>query len=216
MRITKAVKGKMLGILEEHYKESTTALQYSSSFEFLIAVVLSAQCTDARVNMVTARLFPLYNTPEKILAMGQGKLEEYIRDCGLFHSKARNILATCEILCRQYNGNVPENFGQLIQLPGVGRKTANVLLSQLFNTPAIAVDTHVFRVANRLQLATGKTPEVVEKGLMKVIPRSKWGNAHHWLIWHGRKICKARRPDCQHCPLASLCPSIFIPADDLL
>lgn len=213
MRITKAVKEKMLAVLEEHYKEATTALQYSSPFEFLVAVVLSAQCTDTRVNLVTDRLFPLYNTPEKILSMGQEKLEEYIRDCGLFHSKARNILATCEILCRKYGGKVPDNFEQLIQLPGVGRKTANVLLSQLFHIPALAVDTHVFRVANRLQLAVGKTPETVEDGLMKVIPRSKWGNAHHWLIWHGRRICKARKPDCHQCPLASLCPSVSISAD---
>ena len=207
MRITKAIKKEMLAILEEHYQGTSTALTYSSPFELLIAVVLSAQCTDKRVNIITARLFGEYNTPDKILDMGQEKLEEYIRDCGLFHSKARNIMATCEILCRQYHGQVPDTFDELVKLPGVGRKTANVVLSQLFNIPAIAVDTHVFRVANRLQLAKGETPLTVEEGLMKAIPKEKWSDAHHWLIWHGRNICKARRPLCAACPLQGVCPS---------
>jgi endonuclease-3 len=139
--------------------------------------------------------------------MGLEKLEAYIRDCGLYHSKARNIMATCDILCREYDEKVPETFEELITLPGVGRKTANVVLSQLFNIPAIAVDTHVFRVSNRLGLAKGDTPLAVEEGLMKAIPRNKWSDAHHWLIWHGRKICKARKPECNTCPLAALCPS---------
>ncbi|WP_378956433.1 endonuclease III [Pelosinus sp. sgz500959] len=207
MRITKAIKEEMLSILEEHYRGTSTALEYSSPFELLIAVVLSAQCTDKRVNIITARLFQEYNTPDKIWSMGQEKLEEYIRDCGLFHSKARNIMATCEILCRDYDGQVPETFDQLITLPGVGRKTANVVISQLFNIPAIAVDTHVFRVSNRLKLATGETPLAVEEKLMKAIPKSKWSDAHHWLIWHGRNVCKARKPLCHTCPLSQLCPS---------
>lgn len=207
MRITKAIKQEMLSILEEWYQGMSTALDYSSPFELLIAVVLSAQCTDVRVNIITARLFPEYNTPEKISAMGQEKLEEYIRDCGLFRSKARNIMATCEMLCRDYGGKVPEHFEKLITLPGVGRKTANVVLSQLFNTPAIAVDTHVFRVSNRLGLARGGTPLEVEEGLMKAIPRDKWSDAHHWLIWHGRKVCKARKPACDSCRLVQICPS---------
>lgn len=207
MRVTKAMKQEILSILEEHYQGTETALDYSTPFELLIAVILSAQCTDKRVNVITARLFPEYNTPDKIWAMGQEKLEQYIRDCGLFHSKARNIIATCEILCRDYDGQVPDNFAALITLPGVGRKTANVVLSQLFNIPAIAVDTHVFRVANRLGLAQGETPLAVEQGLMKAIPREKWSDAHHWLIWHGRNVCKARRPACAACQLSEVCPS---------
>lgn len=207
MRITKAIKQEMLSILEECYQGTSTALDYSSPFELLIAVVLSAQCTDVRVNIITARLFPEYNTPSKIRAMGLEKLEETIRDCGLYHSKARNIMATCDILCREYDEKVPETFEELVALPGVGRKTANVVLSQLFNIPAIAVDTHVFRVSNRLGLAKGDTPLVVEEGLMKAIPRNKWSDAHHWLIWHGRKVCKARKPECNTCALVALCPS---------
>jgi len=207
MRITKAIKQQMLAILEEHYGGTTTALQYSSPFELLIAVILSAQCTDKRVNIITARLFPDYNTADQIRSMGQEKLEEYIRDCGLFHSKAGHIIKTCEMLCHEFNGQVPGNFAKLITLPGVGRKTANVVLSQLFNIPAIAVDTHVFRVANRLGLAKGETPLAVEEGLMKAIPKEKWSDAHHWLIWHGRNVCKARRPACDICPLSQVCPS---------
>ncbi|WP_425061389.1 Endonuclease III [Sporomusa carbonis] len=207
MRITKAIKREMLDILEHHYQDTTTALHYSTPFELLIAVILSAQCTDTRVNIITARMFPRYNTPEKILELGQNGLEEEIRDCGLFRSKAKNILATCDILCREYGGQVPDNYADLVKLPGVGRKTANVLLSQLFGVPAIAVDTHVFRVANRLKLAVGDTPLAVEQGLMRTVPREKWGDAHHWLIWHGRKVCKATTPLCSSCPLAHLCPS---------
>ena len=207
MRITKAIKQQMLAILEEHYGGTTTALQYSSPFELLIAVILSAQCTDKRVNIITARLFPNYNTADQIRSMGQEKLEEYIRDCGLFHSKAGHIIKTCEMLCHEFDGQVPGNFAELITLPGVGRKTANVVLSQLFNIPAIAVDTHVFRVANRLGLAKGETPLAVEEGLMKAIPKEKWSDAHHWLIWHGRNVCKARRPACDICPLSQVCPS---------
>ena len=208
MRITKQIKINMLDVLEKRYKDTSTALNYSSPFELLIAVVLSAQCTDERVNIITARLFPHYNTPEQIFSLGQERLEELIRDCGLFRSKARNIIAACEILLRDHGGKVPATFSELIKLPGVGRKTANVLLSQLFDIPAIAVDTHVFRVSNRLRLATGKTPEEVEAGLMKAIPKSKWSDAHHWLIWHGRKVCKARSPLCLDCPLSELCPSV--------
>lgn len=207
MRITKAIKKEMLALLSEHYQDTTTALDYSTPFELMIAVILSAQCTDVRVNIITSRMFPRYNTPEKILALGQTGLEAEIRDCGLFRSKAKNILATCDILCRQFDGQVPDSFDELVKLPGVGRKTANVLISQLFGTPAIAVDTHVFRVSNRLKLAVGSTPLAVEEGLMRAIPREKWAEAHHWLIWHGRKICKASTPLCSSCPLHDLCPS---------
>lgn len=214
MRMTKAIKTQMLTILEETYRDTTTALHYTTPFELLIAVVLSAQCTDERVNIITVRLFPAYNTPEKILALGQGGLEEQIRDCGLFRSKAKNIIATCEILIREHGSQVPADFDALVKLPGVGRKTANVLLSQLFNIPAIAVDTHVFRVANRLALAKGKTPVEVEEGLMKAIPRDQWSEAHHWLIWHGRKVCKARSPECGRCTLSDICPSNVIAGAD--
>ena len=200
-------KNRMLDILEETYKDTTTALNYTTAFELLIAVILSAQCTDVRVNVITARIFPRYNTAEKMLSLSLLELEELIRDCGLFHSKAKNILATCRILVERHRGEVPDTMEALLELPGVGRKTANVLLSQLYSKPAIAVDTHVFRVANRLGLAKGKTPIEVEQGLMETIPMSKWGDAHHWLIWHGRRVCKARKPDCELCLLADLCPS---------
>ncbi|HWQ62442.1 MAG TPA: endonuclease III [Negativicutes bacterium] len=207
MRTTKAKRDRMLAILAETYGGATTALEYSSPFELLVAVVLSAQCTDKRVNIITARLFPAYNAPEKMLALGEEGLAALIRDCGLYRAKARSLIGACALLLREYGGEVPGNFADLTRLPGVGRKTANVLLSQLFSVPAIAVDTHVFRVANRLGLAPGKTPEQVEEGLMKAVPRRDWGDAHHWLIWHGRRICKARRPDCAACPLNELCPS---------
>lgn len=207
MRITKAIKQEVLAILARVYGGSSTALAYSSPFELLIAVILSAQCTDTRVNIITARLFPAYNSPAQMLALGEERLAELIRDCGLFRGKARNIIATCGILCRDYAGEVPDRYEELVKLPGVGRKTANVVLSQLFNVPAIAVDTHVFRVANRLGLAKGDTPRAVEEGLMRAVPREDWADAHHWLIWHGRKVCKARQPDCHDCPLGELCPS---------
>ena len=207
MRITKKIKAEMIEILEMTYKDVKPALIFSTPFELLIAVILSAQCTDVRVNITTARLFAYANTAEKIVTIGIERLENEIRDCGLYKNKAKNIMATCEILCEKYQGKVPEDFDQLVELPGVGRKTANVVTSIAFNRPAIAVDTHVFRVANRLKLAQGDTPIEVEKELMKVIPKEKWSSAHHWLIWHGRKVCKARSPQCKECPLNKICPS---------
>jgi endonuclease-3 len=160
-----------------------------------------------RVNVVTERLFAKAPTPEAIMALGLSALEEEIRDCGLFRNKAKNIMAACQLLLQEYGGQVPEDFEALQKLPGVGRKTANVVMSVAFDYPAIAVDTHVFRVANRLKLAAGSTPLEVEKGLQKAIPREKWSAAHHWLIWHGRKLCKARSPLCGECPLQQVCPS---------
>ena len=207
MRITKKIKDKMLAILEDTYKDTKSALNFNNPFELLIAVILSAQCTDKRVNVTTARLFAKAATPEAILNMGVEELENEIRDCGLFRNKAKNIIATCHKLCSNYHGQVPSDFDELLKLPGVGRKTANVVSSIAFNRPAIAVDTHVFRVSNRLQLATGTTPNEVEQGLQKAIPMEKWSDAHHWLIWHGRKICRARNPLCKDCPLKQLCPS---------
>ena len=202
----------MLTILENTYKDTKSALNFNNPFELLIAVILSAQCTDKRVNVTTARLFAKANTPEGILNMGVENLENEIRDCGLFRNKAKNIIATCHKLCSDYNGQVPSDFDELLKLPGVGRKTANVVSSIAFNRPAIAVDTHVFRVSNRLRLAEGNTPNEVEKGLQKAIPMEKWSDAHHWLIWHGRKICRARKPLCGECPLKELCPSAAIDA----
>ncbi len=207
MRVTKKIKEEQIRILGEVYKDTKPALIFRNPFELLIAVILSAQCTDKRVNVTTARLFQKAATPEAILSLGLAALEEEIRDCGLFRNKAKNIMATCQILCEQYGGEVPADFEKLQELPGVGRKTANVVMSVGFNAPAIAVDTHVFRVSNRLKLAAGDTPLAVEQGLMKAIPKDKWSAAHHWLIWHGRNICKARKPLCGKCPLAEVCPS---------
>lgn len=207
MRVTKKIKEEQIRILGEVYKDTKPALIFRNPFELLIAVILSAQCTDKRVNVTTARLFQKAATPEAILSLGLAPLEEEIRDCGLFRNKAKNIMATCQILCEQYGGEVPADFAKLQELPGVGRKTANVVMSVGFNAPAIAVDTHVFRVSNRLKLAAGDTPLAVEQGLMKAIPKDKWSAAHHWLIWHGRNICKARKPLCDKCPLAEVCPS---------
>lgn len=207
MRMTKKIRQEMIAILEETYKDVKPALHYQSPFELLIAVILSAQCTDVRVNITTARLFAYANTPEAILELGLEKLEAEIKDCGLYRNKAKNIMATCHMLCHDFSGKVPQTIEELMTLPGVGRKTANVVASIVFDTPAIAVDTHVFRVSNRMKLASGETPLEVEQGLMKAIPREKWSAAHHWLIWHGRRLCKARAPLCGECPLNALCPS---------
>ena len=207
MKVTKKIKDKQLEILEKTYAGAVPELIFNSSFELLISVILSAQCTDKRVNAVTAVLFKIANTPEQFLKLGQEKLEELIKSCGFYRMKSKNILAACEMLVKNYDGEVPDSFDELVKLPGVGRKTANVVTSVAFKTPAIAVDTHVFRISNRLQLAVGDTPLEVELGLQKVIPREKWSDAHHWLIWHGRKICKARLPLCTQCPLNEVCPS---------
>lgn len=207
MRVTKAIKAEQLRRLADVYHDAKPALEYTNEFEFLVAVVLSAQCTDERVNIVTKRLFPALNHPAKMLAVGLAKLETLIRDCGLYKSKAANLIKTCHILVDQYGGEVPHDFDTLLTLPGVGRKTANVLVSVLWGQPAIAVDTHVFRVANRLKLGIADTPEEMEAKLKKAIPREDWAAAHHWLIYHGRRICKARKPLCIECFEADICPS---------
>lgn len=199
-----------LRILEETYRGAIPELQFNSEFELLVAVILSAQCTDKRVNQVTKILFPIADTPEKILQLGQVELEKIIKPCGYFRAKAKYIIGSAKILLENYGGEVPKSFDELVKLPGVGRKTANVVTSVAFKTPAIAVDTHVFRLANRLKLAEGKTPLEVELGLQKIIPREKWSDAHHWLIWHGRKICTARKPNCAGCPLKKICPSVCV------
>lgn len=196
-----------LRILEETYSGAIPELKFNSAFELLVAVILSAQCTDKRVNLVTSELFPTANTPEKILKLGQEKLEELIRPCGYFRAKAKHIIGASEKILREYGGEVPADFDELIKLPGVGRKTANVVTSVAFKNPAIAVDTHVFRISNRTKIAEGQTPLEVELGLQKIIPKEKWSDAHHWLIWHGRLICSARSPKCKICPLNKICPS---------
>ncbi len=196
-----------LKILEETYRGAVPALKFNSAFELLVAVILSAQCTDKRVNQVTEILFPIANTPQKILELGQVELEKIIKPCGFFKTKSKHIIETSKLLLENYGGEVPADFDELVKLPGVGRKTANVVTSVAFKTPAIAVDTHVFRLANRMKLAEGKTPLEVELGLQKIIPRENWSAAHHWLIWHGREICKARNPKCSDCPLKKICPA---------
>ena len=207
MEVNDNIKREQLRILEETYRGAVPQLKFGSAFELLVAVILSAQCTDKRVNQVTQVLFPIANTPEKILQLGQARLEEIIKPCGLSRSKSKHIVETAQILLENYGGEVPSDFDELIKLPGVGRKTANVVTSVAFKNPAIAVDTHVFRLANRMKLAEGNTPFEVEIGLQKIIPREKWSDAHHWLIWHGREVCKARNPKCKDCPLSKVCPS---------
>ena len=183
----------------------TTELNYSSEFELLVAVLLSAQATDVGVNKATDRLFPVANTPETILALGQEGLESYIATIGLYRSKAKHLLQTCRILIERHGSQVPQTREALEALPGVGRKTANVLLNTLFGRPTIAVDTHIFRIANRIGLAPGKTVDEVEQKLLKVVPREYMLDAHHWLILHGRYVCRARKPECAQCIIADLC-----------
>ncbi len=183
----------------------TTELNHVSTFELLIAVILSAQATDKGVNLATTKLFQAANTPQAIAALGIEGLERYIQTIGLYHAKAKNIIATCEILARQYNSQVPDNRAALESLPGVGRKTANVILNTAFGQPVIAVDTHIFRISNRIGLAPGKTVQEVEGKLMKVVPDEFKLDAHHWLILHGRYTCVARKPKCGECVIHDLC-----------
>ncbi len=183
----------------------TTELIYRSPFELLVAVILSAQATDKAVNKATAPLFAVADSPAAILALGEEGLKAHIRTIGLFNSKARNIIQTCAILVAEHGGQIPRERAALERLPGVGRKTANVVLNTAFGEPTMAVDTHIFRVANRTGLATGKTPLAVEQGLLRHIPKTFLKDAHHWLILHGRYICIARKPRCTHCPIADLC-----------
>jgi endonuclease-3 len=182
-----------------------TELVYQSPFELLIAVILSAQATDVGVNKATAKLYPVANTPQAILKLGEAGLKQYIKTIGLFNAKAHNIMATCEALVTQHAGAVPRERAALEALPGVGRKTANVVLNVAFGEPTMAVDTHIFRVSNRTGLAPGKTPLAVERGLLAVIPPRYLEHAHHWLILHGRYTCTARSPKCGQCPVADFC-----------
>ncbi len=196
---------EILAILGHTYPEAHSELNFDTPFHLLVATILSAQCTDQRVNQVTARLFRSYPKPEDLLRLGEDGLEEEIRECGLFRNKAKNILATCRVLIDRYGGEVPATLEELNSLPGVGRKTANVVGSNAFSIPTIAVDTHVLRVSNRLGLAESDNVDKVEAQLREKIPREQWIKAHHWLIWHGRRICQARHPKCEICPLNTHC-----------
>ncbi len=183
----------------------TTELAYASPFQLLVAVILSAQATDVGVNKATTRLFPVAPTPAAMLALGEEGLVDYIKTIGLFRTKAKNVIAACRLLVEQHGGEVPRDRAALEALPGVGRKTANVVLNTAFGEPTIAVDTHIFRVGNRTGLAPGKTPRAVEDALLAVTPAEYARDAHHWLILHGRYVCKARQPECGRCVVADLC-----------
>ncbi|MCB1949023.1 endonuclease III [Nitrosomonas sp.] len=200
-----AKRHEIFACLKSANPHPTTELEYCSPFELLIAVILSAQATDKSVNLATRKLFALADTPQKLLMLGEEKLLDRIRSIGLYKTKAKNILATCQILVDEYDGEVPRTREQLEKLPGVGRKTANVVLNTAFGELTIAVDTHIFRVANRTGLARGKNVLEVELKLLKVVPKVFMHDAHHWLILHGRYVCKARKPECGHCVISHLC-----------
>lgn len=191
--------------LQETYPDARCELDHQSPYELLIATVLSAQSTDKRVNIVTAELFQQYNTPEKMLELGEAALSEKIRTIGFFNAKSRNIILLSRMLMEKYEGKVPGTMEELTELPGVGRKTANVVLSNAFGVPAFAVDTHVFRLAHRLGLSQGKTPDEVERDVTKKLAKKYWTQTHHLLIFHGRRTCKAQKPLCGQCRIADLC-----------
>jgi endonuclease-3 len=203
--LTRAEIQELFSRLAELNPNPTTELEYTSPFELLIAVILSAQATDVGVNKATRKLYPVADTPQAILDLGEEGLKRYIATIGLFNAKAKNVIATCKILVEQHGGQVPRQREALEALPGVGRKTANVVLNTAFGQSTMAVDTHIFRVANRTGLAPGKDVRAVEDRLVKVIPAQYLYNAHHWLILHGRYVCKARRPDCPQCVIRDIC-----------
>jgi endonuclease-3 len=203
--LNREIRTEIYSRLREQNPRPETELNYSSPFELLVAVILSAQATDVGVNKATARLYPVANTPRAILDLGVAKLKSHIKTIGLFNAKAENIVKTCRILLERFDGEVPRTREELESLPGVGRKTANVILNTAFGEPTIAVDTHIFRVANRTGLAKGKTPLEVEKRLVRLTPEEFRKDAHHWLILHGRYTCKARKPECPECIIRDLC-----------
>ncbi len=206
-RPTKAMVREIFTRFRAANPEPKGELEHVNAYTLLVAVVLSAQATDAGVNKSTRGLFARASTPQAMLDLGEDNVREAVRTIGLFRAKAKNIIALSQLLIRDHNGEVPENREALEALPGVGRKTANVVLNMAFGWPTMAVDTHVFRLANRLKIGNGKTPLEVELKLEKAIPAEFMGHAHHWLILHGRYVCKARNPDCAHCLIADLCPS---------
>lgn len=203
--LTKVEIKEVINRLLDLYPDAKAELNYSNSFELLIATILSAQCTDVQVNKTTEKLFKEYKTPEDYLTLTEEELGEKIRSCGFYNTKSKNILSTCDLLLKDYEGKVPNTLEELMTLPGVGRKTANVVLSNAFGVPAIAVDTHVFRVSNRIGLADSSNVLDTEKDLMDNIDRNMWSKAHHLLIFHGRRVCKARKPLCNKCPLTNYC-----------
>ncbi len=196
---------KILDGLAELYPSASPALHFKSQYELLVAVILSSQCTDERVNKVTAVLFEKYNTPEKMLTLTQEELEKYIFSCGFYHNKAAHILSASRDIVEKFGGEVPPTLEELRTLAGVGQKTANVVYAVGFGGDAIAVDTHVFRVSNRLGIAEGKTPAKVEEGLCAAIPKELWSKAHHYIIYHGRQVCHSQKPDCINCTLKEMC-----------
>ncbi len=203
--MNKTEKTLALAELENLYPDAKPALAFKTAYELLVAVILSAQCTDERVNKVTAVLFEKYSTAESMITLSQAELEKYIFSCGFYRMKAEHILSASRDILEKFGGEVPNTVESLMRLAGVGKKTANVVYSVWFGGDAIAVDTHVFRVSNRLGLAKGKTPLDVEAGLNKAIPKEEWSKAHHWLIWHGRKVCHSQKPNCGECTLATYC-----------
>ena len=200
-----AKRAEIFRRLREANPKPTTELEYATPFQLLVAVILSAQATDVGVNKATRKLFPVAGTPQAILALGEAGLKRYISSIGLFNAKAKNVIATCRALVEEHGGEVPRERAALEALPGVGRKTANVVLNTAFGEPTIAVDTHIFRVSNRTSLAPGKTVREVEDRLNRVVPDEFKQDAHHWLILHGRYVCKARKPDCPQCVIRDLC-----------
>ncbi|HEU4965194.1 MAG TPA: endonuclease III [Bacilli bacterium] len=205
MALPRVPTKRILAALQECYPDAHCELNFRNPFELLIATILSAQSTDKKVNEVTAGLFAKYPGSADFLRLSQAELEAEIKEIGLYKNKAKNILATCHLLLDEHGGDVPAKMEELVNLPGVGRKTANVVLSNAFGVPAMAVDTHVARVSNRLGLALGDDPLVIEAQLNKRIPKKQWTDAHHWLIWHGRRVCDARKPKCDVCRLSDLC-----------
>ena len=203
--IRKADRAAFMAALAAEHPNPKSELNYTTPYELLVAVVLSAQATDKGVNLATAKLFPVANTAAAVAALGVDGLIPYIRTIGLYKNKAKNVIALSEILRDKYAGEVPRTFDELVALPGVGRKTANVVLNVAFGQPTVAVDTHIFRVCKRTGFAAGKTPDEVEEKLLKVVPPEFLHNAHHWILLHGRYCCKARSPECERCPVAGWC-----------
>ncbi len=211
VKISKKTKNNKI-ILEKlaaAYPDAKPALEFKSAYELLVAVLLSAQCTDQRVNIVTKELFQVAPDPQSMVELGEDAIRGIIKSCGLYKNKAKNIFSLSKILMEKYDGQVPSQREDLESLPGIGRKSANVVMNVCFGIPAIAVDTHVFRVSRRLGLSAGKDVLAVEKDLMAAIPPEDWGSAHHWLIFHGRRVCKAQKPQCDNCPLAEVCPKLI-------
>lgn len=201
---------KILDVLAETYPDATTELRHDSPWQLLVATMLSAQCTDKRVNMITPRIFSRYPDARSLADVAVEELEDLIRDCGLYRTKARNLAATAKIVADKWGGEVPDNREALMGLPGVGRKTANVVLANAFGQPAIAVDTHVFRLAHRLGWSRHRDPEGTERDLMALLPKRSWSPTHHWLILHGRRVCLAVRPRCEVCGIRGWCPQIGV------